>query len=314
MFPFPLANILKQALSLIRTRRFLWAYGLFSFWFNVFLFFALVMGGRTFTTPFGLAEVLDDAGSFLAGNPFAAQALSVLFLLAAIFFLVMHVFSRAGIIIAIQKLLERKPAGFIRPMKEARPFVADVFNILLLALITAFASIVILGFPVFYLYVSGSQLNAWILGILALIILIPLLYVISYLNMLAVLFRVAFKMNPSSSIKASFDLIAKRWPQLVSISAVLSSLVIISFLLGLFVFILIAFPFMLLADLAQDMPVLRNILAVTGIGAGLLTFFLIQALTSAFQKTVWILAFLELAKPKKLSELEQSPVLPEVIS
>lgn len=239
----------------------------------------------------------------------------ILFVLTVVLF-VLYFYSRAGIAASVNDLIERKPVGFIKGLVRSKTSFWPVFNVWLISLLAFALVLAVLGAPVLYLAAMNFGFRAILLGMLALLILVPVLLLIEFINVFSVLFATLYRLNLWSSIRASFDLVSRFWPQLTLLALILFLINLAVFFAGIFLIFLIGAPVVLLQGLPYHIWGVSLELAAAVVAAiiGLVLFFLTQAVASGYSKTVWVLAFLELSKPKKSLELEEPVILPEVIT
>lgn len=309
---FPYRKIIKQAYQLTKIHRILWLFGLFLFLAEVPFFISFYW--------FRQAPPINEAGGFLN---LSAYPLPVLWLaggLGILAFLVLaavYFIAKAGMIQSVKILTEKRRRLVFREQIRAG---REHFFRLLGVSASIWASLLfgsaVLFVPVAYLATVSTE-KAWYLGSLAAVIFIPLLVIGLFMSILAPMFVVLFNLKTNTSLKATFDLLAANWLVVLLLGAFLRLVSLTAFFSTLFVMILITAPVAFLARLSYDMVGQTGVNAIyTVLGLGLAAIFLtVQAAISAFNHSAWVLAFLEIVKPKKSSaEEEEAAVIPEMIS
>ncbi|MGE5392782.1 MAG: hypothetical protein ACM3NH_03505 [Candidatus Saccharibacteria bacterium] len=309
MGDFPYAKIIRQAYQLTKTRKVLWLFGLFLFLSDTpFLVSLYRVRGSAFEG--GLESWWTELsapgryGSLLAG-------LAVLIAVVVMYFL-----CKAALIIAVNKFKDRKDIRFGEAVKSGREYFWRLLGVSAsvgagLLIVTA-----VLFVPVAYLAMSQSAARAWYLGGLAAVIFLPLLVIAMLLGILTPMFVTLFGLKVGNSFKASFDMLAANWSSILLLGIFLRLLGLIVFFVSLFLMILIATPVAILARVSYNTVGSAGMYAIFALLSVILTaiFLAVQAAVAAFNHTAWVLAFLEIVKPKKSSPEEEAAVVPEMIS
>jgi len=273
----PYSKIFKQAFALVKTRKFLWGLGLF-----------LVWDALSNTAGYHIAEKnIKWQDSYVTDQPYS---ITLGALVLVIILLILYFRAKAGTIIAVNKILEKKEINFGKSLKEGGIFYNRLMGVWFITTSVLLICVVFLTIPVSYLVSINYLTRATILGIFAFLIFVPISLTISLINCLAPIFIVQNNLKIGSSIKLSFDLIKKQW----------MTLLIFSVMLGLINMISVVILYRLVYDLVGFWPFI-----------GL--FLLVQSFVAAFSQAAWVLAFNELVKPIKVEETEPQPV-PEIAS
>lgn len=275
---FPYSKILKQAYEITSKHKFLWILGLFLIWSNIgFL-------------PVSKAELMPDVSLGLMA--------------VALLFLILNYRAKIALIVSVKGLLDKQEVGLGKGLKVSKPFYLRALGAALgLSMITTIIFL-ILASPVFYLYHLQYEARAATLSVLALLIFAPLAVIMIYLNILSANFIALFDLKIMESIKASYNLIAKKWTQLIIFSILLWFRILIAF----FATVFMVFLTMLVASYFAS-PIIFGI----GVFVSALIFFSCSAVILAFHQTSWTVAFLELVKPVKFMDPQIVPA-PEVAS
>jgi len=305
---FPFASILKQAYALTRHHKFLWMFGLFLFWPNMFnlVFFTSGRNQSNIKTP-AVQPWLDthQAVSWLV-----LIALVVLFFVAAFMFFR----AKAGHIAAVKALVDKKETSFGMAYVSAEPFFGRVFASVVLMGLVVLSAVVIVGIPIIYLASFQILWRTVILACLGLIVIFPIVIVAILISSLAPMYVVIFDLKIGEAIKNSFNLISQYWVELILFSFSLVLIGIFMFFLAVFTASVIVSPFVIFGVLSyhKEGLLLSSILFwIAGI-VGSIIFLTLLAIFSSFQQTSWVLLFLNINKTEKLPE-EKTASVPEVV-
>jgi hypothetical protein len=235
-------------------------------------------------------------------------------LLLFIGLLVLYFRAKAGVIIAIKALLDKQDTSFRKAFSVSKLFYLRLFGASFLVWLVQVLSILIAITPFAYLIYQGFYWRASVLGILSLGFLLPVIIVAQLTNLLAPMSIVFHDLKIKESIKFSFNLISKHWPQLILLSLFLLGVAFAALFTALLAAAILASPFVLLAFMAYHrMETATLILTVLASIIGLVGYIAVQSATAVFIQAVWVLAFRELVKPEKLEE-EKVAIVPETAS
>jgi hypothetical protein len=313
---FPYYRIIRQAFGFVRTHKFLWGLGLFLIWSN--LSFYSGFSSRPRTEDQQMPPFADPTSAAVWVNASDARQLWFLlglFLIIAII-LWLYVRSKAGLIVAIKALVDKKPTGYIRAFKSGKLFSGRIFGLWLLSSFSALLLLLILSIPIAYLIFLNFVDRAFLLALIALMLFIPLALIIGFVYTYSVLFVVLHDMTIKQAARSALDLVARFWAiTLTSAGGAILATVIGSFL-ALFAIVLASLPFVILAAISYYIggPNLLIPAAIAGLTLGLISFVVVQSATVSFIHVCWTLVFMELVKPKKIQEAAEPEIVPEVIS
>lgn len=307
---FPFTKIFKQATELLRTKKFLRIFGLFLVWGNIFqlaAFMFLKPTGKSESTGLPALPSLGYAGWIL---------LAVVCFVAAAILIWYYFYSRAGIALAVNDLMQYKNITFADSFKQGRQYVNGIAKIWLITVLPLLGSFLVALFPILYLHSLGFYYRALFLGLFAAILLVPIIFLAILLNVFAVLFFVLNRLTIIDSFRATFDFVNRNFWNLITVSVailIVSTVVMFfSLALGLSIGSLVV----ILGKISYDMggPNITTAISIIGYSIGFGVFFWLMVLLTTFQHVFWILVFLEIVKAKKAPESQAPEVLPEVIS
>lgn len=307
------ASILKQAYHLVRTNRFLWVFGLFLFWGNSlnFLNFTADPNNSDYQNSSSAA-----AEKWLVAHPELSLIIFVVLLACIAGLIYLYFRSRAGLILSVKNILEKKEVSFRKGFKEGRFFCGRLFKLSVLINLVILVVAGVLMIPVLYLLSIGYPTRAAILGLFGALIFVPIYAVSLFVSTMAPMFTVLYNMNVRASIAATLDMVRERWVILLMFSLTLfgvTILVVIASILGV---LAITIPFVLLTRFIYHTEALLLAYATMSVGmiAAAAIFLIVQSAMAAFQQSAWVLMFEELVKPRNSSVEAEAEVVPEVVS
>jgi hypothetical protein len=306
----PLAKIFKQALILVRNNKFLWGLGLFLVWGNLFNFLTINRQDSA-----GNGSQSEQVSNMIHLTPHQANVWGIAIIAAAAAMIVMYFLSRAGIILAVGSLMDRRPTGFVKSLSQARPFTLKVASVWILSGLSGAVVLLVLAAPVIYLYVQGMAERAVILGLIGLLIYIPVLLITDFVNIFGVLFAVIFRTNVRDSFRSAFDLISVYWWSLVSMEIGLVAMNALWFMFSVLVSSLVFAPFVFLSKIPYDMvsQELGNPMIFAGFSVTIIVFLSLQSIFISFMHSCWTLAFWEVIHGQQTDEEEEKQTVPEVV-
>jgi hypothetical protein len=295
-------KIFKQAWQITKTNKFLWLFGLFLFWANAFSF---NYGYPDVKDPQSTDMYRDQLTNWIQAHLQLAVILSIAVVLVFIVLLYLYFRSRVAILIAIKALLDKQETSFHKSFKAGKLFLGRTFGVVFVANLIMVVLTAIISGPIMYLYHLGLDGRANVLYIFGMCILVPVSFVIFLVNALGPIFVVFYDQKIGEAIRSSIQLVTKHWVNLLVFTIyasviVLSALIVVGLLLA---------PFVLLGFFAyHKMDETWNLIWMSiSIGIGFIIFLSINAVVAVFQQTSWVLVFLELIKPEKMSETESLP-------
>jgi hypothetical protein len=295
-------KIFKQAYAILRAHKFLWALGLFLFWDAAFNLLS-------WTSSQDQLKFVLDIRYFVSSHANALVWI-LLALIGVVVFLQLCFRSRAGIIIGVKLLSEKKPVDFRSAFAESRIFYLRIFGIWFITIFLLLLASAILAGPVAYLSSINLEGRAQALGLIALVIFIPLAVVANFVNNLAPVFVVFYDFKVPESVRASMDMVRKFWPMLLGFSIYLGFLTGIAVSLFAIVWgagvVFLGHLFYNTHGIGIKLGAIS--LSLVAIGA----FLIFNGFVSAFQQIAWVLMFKEIIRPVKMEDEEAVPA-PEII-
>jgi|GEM_PF-2981587 len=295
-------KILTKALDYTKNHKFLWFFGFFLTGGGLLNFSRLTDFRR-------LSGDLNQSWHFFSGHPvYLVFALIGIILGLFVIFILIGI-SRSAVINATVRLERHdpQPIGFRSVLRHTRKY---FFKVALISFFANLGIVIIFAWlfaPILYLIRQGLDLRAFFLALVGTSIFIPILIIVSMVNIFAANFVVAFDLHIREAIKSAFDIFVRFWDRAVSL---LFILFVVYFLLFFFSADLVS----LLGLLAFGLSVLIKSLSamvVFGLFSGLVTAILIfiilsllviNAALNVFANIAWTLFFLEVVRASRLPE------------
>lgn len=299
MYSLPYAKIFKQAYELAKNNRFLWLFGLFLVW-GVVISNALSFD---FTNP-KYAPQRQMIWEWVIQNIWQNKSVLVFVVLVIVTLVILFFKAKAGLIIAVKAILDKQQTSFVKAFKTAAFFYPRVLGLnLLTGAIMLFVGLV-LGAPIYYLSSQGLDFRAGLLTFLAILIFVPVSIILGFINSLGSVSIVIHDLKIGEAFNQGLGLSLKFWPTLFVFMVYLVLISAVIFIASVGAAVLIALPFVILANLIYDNGGLAVSFLVGGTGGllGLIVFLTLQSAVISFHQTAWILALQELVKPIKTKE------------
>lgn len=300
-------EILKKSLNATWKNRLLW-------WFGFFITLSGIGGFNYFYGPHNRPGLGRHHArlAFLSQNSHWLTILIIIALLLYVLFIILGIIARGALIKSLESRLKKESVTFADGFSQGRRYFGRIFLIAVLIDLFALASIVVLTAPVAFLFYDGAYVIGTLMGVLAAIILIPLLILAFFLRTYSYLYAVLGDLGFWQAIEKAYLLLEKN---------ILASLIMA----------LIFIPLIFALLIATVMTALPIILVFLGVGLilylllgpagpaaafslGIVCFVIaILAIRSAYEvfaQAVWLIFFREIASPKTKQEVEESE--PEV--
>lgn len=295
-------QILKQAWNLTKTNRFL-------FWYGLLLFFGQIINfGYNWSSQANLSDKVPRLHLVALENFFNHPWVGWAVLVLVCLWLLIYFRASAGIILAIKSLIDKQPSQPLAPFYFGRFFVTRLLGLVIFLQLILFILGIIISSPVLYLFSIGLTNRAIILGILGLLVAVPFLLLIVFVNIIGPLFIVIYNLPFWAAIKASVNLIVSFWGRLLGFGIVLFGLTLLVLTLAG----VSASPFVVLAVISYHKG---GLLLSNGalFVLGSIVFLAVGTVLVSFKQAAWIIAFGELVKPQK-TEQEEVEAAAETVS
>lgn len=298
-------NILKNSWHLTWHNKYLW-------WFG----FILALGSRGFNFNFPLntnSERIDNDKFIQATSDFFSRYWQWIAVGAALLFTliivlaILKIISRAGLIKSVAAISLGESATFKKGFNEGKRYFWKLLFLGLIIFFFIFGIILALFTPVVFLIYLKSYIWAAILGVLAILLIIVLGIIVSFIKEYAQLYLVLANLNIKDSLENAYLLFRKNILPSVIFALILMAAGMVVGLAILFSFIIIAAVFVMigLAFYLLLKWVGVAIVAVPGVLLLIAVGLFIQSVFETFRQTAWVLFFREIAAVKSEETAEE---------
>jgi hypothetical protein len=289
-------DILKRAFLMTWNNKFLWVFGLFVF-----------LGSLNSNLNFNTGKVSEtnekfqSVVNFMQSNPRTSLALGLMFLLVAIVFFLMRFLGMAAIIKSANNISVYSQSKIRAVFSEAEKY---LWRLLLLEIIVNLALlvvIIILVFPISYLFALKANTLAILSGIIAVVIFVPLLLIAYFLRRYAYFYIVLGDMKIRMSLELAYSLLRKNIRESLIMGCTTIAAAVV-FLAAAFIFIAASVIMIVAIGLALYFLLTKIgavIVFVAGGITGIILLLILFSWYSSFVQTIWVLFFQEISLEKQ---------------
>lgn len=304
-------EIFKKAWKITWDNKYLWWFGLFAGTGGVGMNFNFGTGGRNSSQSFS-SEAESKIAEFISNNFALITTVAIIILILAFIFLVLGILSYAGILKSVSAALKNEKIGFWKGIKLGKKYFWKLFLVGLLAGLAILGIIIILSTPVIFLFYLKSYILAVVTMITAVLIIIPVMILISFISKYARLYLVLSDLNIRASLENGYQLFRKNIASsiimgllFIPAGIVAGMALVIAILTVALVFVMLGLIlYFLLSYIGIAITIVLGILILIPI------IFLFRGIYSTFYHTSWFLFFHEIAATKTEEKAEE---VPEVI-
>jgi hypothetical protein len=267
---------------------------------------------------FGLLMALGSPGSFNVGNnnDFGSQGDSaknffethwgivltlviILFAIGIILFLISLV-AKAGLVKSVNLVAQNKKTDFKTGWKSGGKYFGKLFKLSLLFFFAIFAIVIILAVPVIYLIAIKFWFGAILVGIFAIAIFIPLIFIFSLTKIYAEFYIVLSDLRIRSAIETGYGLLVKNIGNSIIFALLL---VAVSIVAGIVLLPVAGIALVILIPTGIAFYYLSKIVFAIFLGFAILFFLavilFVSAIFQTYKTAAWTLFFQEIAKVEK---------------
>lgn len=294
----PFIEILKQAGHIIWQNRFL-------LWFGLLM--ALGSPGS-----FNISGNDEDFGGqgekirgfFEAHWQIVVAIAAVLFIIGIILFLVSLV-AKAGLVKSVNLIGQSKKTDFKDGWRSGKSYLGRLFKLSLLFFLATFVIVIVLAIPVIYLAVAKSWIGAVLVGLLAIAILIPLLFVFALTKIYAEFYIILSDLRIRSAVEAGYNLLLRNIGNSIIFSLLLAA---VSIAAAIILLPVAGIALVILIPTGIAFFYLSKIAFAVFLGFAILLFLaailLVSAIFQAYKTAAWTLFFQKIAKVEKPEAIE----------
>ncbi|HEX7586079.1 MAG TPA: hypothetical protein VF390_00365 [Patescibacteria group bacterium] len=297
-------EIIKTAARVTWRNKYLWWFGFFSLLSTISgNFFQVWSRGKNIQGQ----EVLD----FTASHEELVIFLASLLLFLWVIFVVLGIIAKGGLIKSLKNATENKKFGLKNGLREGKKYFWKVFLIGAFSAVFILATLIVFMIPIGFLFYNKAYFLGGLLSLLAMVIFIPVLFLVSFIRIYAYFYVILSDLPLSEALENAYALLRKNIVPSLIISLIflvvgtLATVVAFLFIIPIIViFFLIG---TLLFFLAQQVGILITALA------GLTFMFLVMifggSIYQVFAQAILLLFFYEIATPKIKEEVEAEKIV-----
>jgi len=298
----PYIEILKESARIVWQNKFL-------LWFGVLL--AL---GSPGSFNVGGSESWEEKGSMVQNFvethwQIVLIVTLILFAIGIVLFLI-SLIGKAGLIQSVSLITQNKKANFREGWKSGKKYMRNLFKLFLLFFFATIVIVLVLAIPTIFLAVKGSWVSAVLVGLLAVAIFIPLVFILALTNLFAEFYIILSDLQVWSAVEAGYNLLLKNIK-----SSLLFSLLILAVNMAAGVALLPVFGIALLILVPSGIlfyslsKIIFGIFLAFAILLALAVLLFVSSIFLTYKTTAWTLFFREIAKAEipeaeKVSEEE----------
>jgi hypothetical protein len=298
----PYVEILKQAGLIVWQKRFL-------LWFGLLMALgspgSFNIGNNNNFGPQG-----DTAKNFFALHWGIVLALVVILIVIGIVLFLISLVAKAGLVKSVNLIARSKEASFKGGWRSGRKYLGKIFGLAILFILSIFVVLIVLAIPIIYLAAAKFWFGAILVGLLAIAIFIPLIFIFILTKIYAEFYIVLSGLHVRSAIEAGYDLLTNN---------ILNSLIFALLLIAvstvaiIILFLVAGISLVILVPVGFVFFYLSKIAFAVFLGLAILLFLtailFVSTVFQTFKTAAWTLFFQEIAKvenpePEKVAETE----------
>ena len=223
----------------------------------------------------------------------------VLFAIGIILFLI-SLIGKAGLVRSVNLIAQDKKTTFREGWREGKKYLWRLFGLFFLVFFATIIIVLVLALPVIYLAIAGSWVGAVLVGLLAVAIFIPLIFIIALTNIFAEFYIILSDLKIRSAVEAGYNLLLKNILNSLVFSLLL---LIVSIIAGLVLLPVAGLALLILIPTGILFYYLNKIVFGIFLVFAVLLFLLVVLFVSSvfltYKMTAWALFFREIAKVEK---------------
>jgi hypothetical protein len=297
-------EIVKKAALITWHNKYLW-------WFGFFVMLSSTSGNFFQAWPkeknIQGREILD----FTASHKELVIFLLVAFLLLWIMFTVLGIIAKGGLIKSLKNATENKNLGFKSGIKEGKKYFWKIFLIGAFSVIFILATLIVFMIPIGFLFYNKAYLLGGLLSLLALVIFIPVLFLVSFIRIYAYFYAVLADLPLGESLESAYALLRKNIVPSLIVSVVFLAVGTLATIAALLFLIPVGIIFFLIGTLLFFLAKQIGILITALIGLVVIFFVMLfgGSVYQVFTQAILLLFFQEIATPKIKEEVEVEKVV-----
>lgn len=267
---------------------------------------------------FGLLMALGSPGSFNVGNnnDFGSQsdtaknffethwgivlALVIVFFVIGIILFLISLIAKAGLVKSVNLVAQNKKTDFKTGWKSGKKYFGKLFKLAILFFLAIFVIIFVLAIPIIVLAASKFWIGAILVGILAIAIFIPLIFIFSLTKIYAEFYIVLSNLRIRSAIETGYGLFVKNIGNSIIFALLLAAVSIVA---GIVLLPVAGIALVILIPTGIAFYYLSKIAFAIFLGVAILIFLaailFVSSIFQTYKTAAWTLFFQEIAKVEK---------------
>ncbi|MCX6762781.1 MAG: hypothetical protein NT093_03280 [Candidatus Moranbacteria bacterium] len=268
---------------------------------------------------FGLLMALGSPGSFnVSGNnnKFGAQgeavknffeshwqivlALAIVLFIVGIILFLISLIAKAGLIRSANLVSQNKKTNFKEGWMSGKKYLGKLFKLSILFFLATFVVMIILAVPVIFLVIAKSWVSAVLVGLLAIAIFVPLMFIFSLTRIFAEFYIILSDLRVRSAIEAGYNLLLKNIGNSIIFGLLLLA---VSLAAGIALLPIAGIALVILIPTGAAFYYLSKIVFAVFLAFAIFLFLavilFVAAIFQTYKTTAWTLFFREIAKVEK---------------
>ncbi|HLM83691.1 MAG TPA: hypothetical protein VK254_00565 [Candidatus Bathyarchaeia archaeon] len=311
----PFIEILKQAARIVWEHRFL-------LWFGLLLALGSPESFNIGRNNNKLDHQGEAAKNFLANHWQTVAVIAVVVFIVGILLFLVSLVAKAGLVKSVNLIVLHKTTSFREGWRSGKKYLGTLLGLSLLFFIAVFLVVVVLAIPVIYLIAAQSWFSAILVGILAIAIFFPLIFIFTITKTYAEFYIILSDIHLGSAIETGYLLLLKNIGNSIIFSLLLFA---VSLVAGIVLLPVAGIALVILVPTGITFFYLSKIAFAIFIGFAVLLFvaalLFVSSIFQTYKMTAWTLFFQEIAKVEKKPEaeevaeegLEELPATPEKV-
>jgi len=288
----PFIEILKQAGRIVWRKRFL-------LWFGLLMALGSP-GSFNIGNNNNFGSQGDAAKSFFETHWGAVLALAIILIVIGIVLFLVSLIAKAGLVNSVNLIARSKEASFKGGWQSGRKYLGKLFKLAVLFFLAILVVVIVLAIPVIYLAAAKFWFGAILVGMLAIAIFIPLIFIFALTKIYAEFYIVLSDLRLRSAIEAGYNLLLKN----IGRSIVFGLLLIaVSIVAGIVLLPIVGIALVILIPTGVAFYYLSKIAFAVFLGIAILLFLaailFVSAIFQTYKTAAWTLFFQEIAKVEK---------------
>ncbi len=294
----PFIEILKQAAQIVWQNRFL-------LWFGLLMALGSPGSFNVGGNDRDLGSQGDKVKGFFEIHWQFLIILAVVILAIGIILFLISLVAKAGLVKSANLIARNKKTNFKEGWRSGKKYLGKLFGLYILFFLAIAAVVTVLAIPVIYLIAAKSYVGAVLVGLLAIAIFIPLMFVFALTRILAELYIILSNLRVRSAIETGYDLLLKNLANSIIFSLLLLA---VSLVAGLVLLPVAGIALVILIPTGIAFYYLSKIAFVIFLVFAILLFLavvlFVSSIFQAYKMTAWTLFFREIAKVEKPETVE----------